>query len=652
MIYSATSIFLNKDIKNQLTGIEHAALLRATLFENKTGVPPIVATLDFNPFAEYYAQKHKSTGRHSNQLNIVNIWDVLLNLEEYDDGPEGNNEYINFDTQNNLNEESLIIKKEFFEDTEIIRQIDFYNAEIKLKSQIFHLLGHICCEKQYDNAGTHTQSIYFASNGRPLFLEITADFKSALNLQTGFYFFIKNNANPHEQQIKYIGGINHLRALALLRLIRKQENQNIVLVIDKNIVAYNAAIMARDQLLKEGKRIYVISHFHSTHYRSFNKNGTIKKHYKDVLEYKKKSADHIVCLTTKQQAEIQTRFPKQSIHCIPHTFNKNLIFKENKTQADEIQPNIVYVARLSPEKNHIEAIQIFDKVLKQVPNARLHIYGTGSKRKEIIAKINEQDLGDSVFLKGHTDSIDKVYQSACLSISTSKMEGFGLSVLESFACGCPCVAYDVNYGPSDIIDSGINGFLIKPGAQEEFANKVISLLNDRELRNQFGKQARQSAVNKFSEDVVFSLWAKLYKTLTPNLPIKINGKDSLLAKRLKATQDLHSYHKEIQEKYNPLQVKTWIFSDNIAVIDFERDNLQVAIDNIIGQQNVIIKIFGRNDLSRKALTNAASTLSLPVADDKNKHTVLKQPLTDSSMENMRQTSKVWFEKLHQWLRHQ
>jgi len=59
------------------------------------------------------------------------------------------------------------------------------------------------------------------------------------------------------------------------------------------------------------------------------------------------------------------------------------------------------------------------------------------------------------------------------------------------AAGCACIAYDCIAGPSDIIDDGLNGFLIPEGNHELFVQKLSSLIADQDLRLRFGVAAKE-----------------------------------------------------------------------------------------------------------------------------------------------------------------
>nr|MBO8492382.1 glycosyltransferase [Staphylococcus aureus] len=78
-------------------------------------------------------------------------------------------------------------------------------------------------------------------------------------------------------------------------------------------------------------------------------------------------------------------------------------------------------------------------------------------------------------------NLDQEYSDAYLSLITSNMEGFSLALLESLAHGVPVISYDVDYGPSELIQDGFNGYLVPPGDINQMVEKVDQLLNNSQM---------------------------------------------------------------------------------------------------------------------------------------------------------------------------
>ncbi|HEI9878587.1 TPA: glycosyltransferase, partial [Proteus mirabilis] len=139
--------------------------------------------------------------------------------------------------------------------------------------------------------------------------------------------------------------------------------------------------------------------------------------------------------------------------------------------------NIIFVGRLSPEKDPIEALNIFykSKLFKQ--GFKLIYYGNGSLEFELKNKIINLQLTQFVKIIKDEINIDNIYKNAYALILTSKIEGFGMVLIEAISKGVPCVAYDCPNGPRNIIQNGLNGYLIPINNRELFIDSLIKIKN-------------------------------------------------------------------------------------------------------------------------------------------------------------------------------
>ena len=175
---------------------------------------------------------------------------------------------------------------------------------------------------------------------------------------------------------------------------------------------------------------------------------------------------------------------------------------------------VVMVARLDQQKQVDHAIDAFARALRQVPDARLEIYGRGALTSQLQARIKRLGVSGSVTLAGFTDNPALAYRRAAVSLLTSKYEGFGLVLVESFQCGCPVVSYDLRYGPSDIITDGVDGYLVPPGDVAALAGAIVKVLEQPELAAAMSRAAIVAA-RRFSERAFVARWSALFNRLSP-----------------------------------------------------------------------------------------------------------------------------------------
>src|SRR5699024_7254587 len=98
------------------------------------------------------------------------------------------------------------------------------------------------------------------------------------------------------------------------------------------------------------------------------------------------------------------------------------------------------------------------------------------------------------------------------SVLTSEYEGFGLVITESMTEGTPVVSYNIKYGPNEIITDGVDGYLIKNGDKSMLADRVITLLENNELREKLSRNAC-NVCESFSEDKYKKNWVNLIENL-------------------------------------------------------------------------------------------------------------------------------------------
>ena len=174
-------------------------------------------------------------------------------------------------------------------------------------------------------------------------------------------------------------------------------------------------------------------------------------------------------------------FHTKETHVIP-------LFVDVKNQNELIHRqgnDILFVGRISDEKGIDDLVKAMPLILEMCPSAKLHIVGDGNiaKLKEII----NQSVGCvdiSIILHGHMnyDDLFKVYSNASVFVLPSIcMESFGLVILEAMSFGIPVITTRLG-GQAELIKDGYNGYLVDFRNPHEIAEKIIDILNNRELQ--------------------------------------------------------------------------------------------------------------------------------------------------------------------------
>ncbi|QWU79507.1 glycosyltransferase, family 1 [Campylobacter novaezeelandiae] len=235
-----------------------------------------------------------------------------------------------------------------------------------------------------------------------------------------------------------------------------------------------------------------------------NKNTRYLKiqHSKLKILKRDKFFDTLIILSSKELSTWQKYY--KDVRLIP-----NFLSSLPKEKANLEQKIILSIGRMTNEdtKGFFRLLDIWKVIQKENSGwgYRLHIVGEGEAREKLLDKIKQEKI-ENVMIKPFVKEIEKEYLSASIYAMTSYFEGLPMSLLEASSFALPCIAFDINSGPSDIIEDGKSGFLIKDGDLGEFALKLQLLMNDLNLRKSMGQKAKELVELKFSKEVVFKKW--------------------------------------------------------------------------------------------------------------------------------------------------
>lgn len=175
----------------------------------------------------------------------------------------------------------------------------------------------------------------------------------------------------------------------------------------------------------------------------------------------------------------------------------------------------VAVGRLTYQKGFDLLINAWKIVHEKHSDWHLDIYGSGESEKYLMANILKYHLENSITINQPIKDISKAYYDSSIFLFTSRYEGFGLALIEALSCGLPAVSFDCKCGPKDIIEDGKNGFLVKTGDIQNFSDRIITLIEDYELRKDMGKLAKESS-HKYSREAIIQMWISLFNSLVNN----------------------------------------------------------------------------------------------------------------------------------------
>lgn len=161
---------------------------------------------------------------------------------------------------------------------------------------------------------------------------------------------------------------------------------------------------------------------------------------------------------------------------------------------------VLAASRLVPDKGHDFLLHAFARAVTQIPNLVLLTAGDGPLRSQLARLADGLGVGDAVRFLGFRGDVQALISASDIVVFPTLPgfgEGFGMVNLEAAALGRPVVASRVDSLPEIVVD-GDTGYLVRAGDVEEFAERLVRLAGDLDLRLRMGVNARQRAEDEFS----------------------------------------------------------------------------------------------------------------------------------------------------------
>jgi len=195
--------------------------------------------------------------------------------------------------------------------------------------------------------------------------------------------------------------------------------------------------------------------------------------------------DLVAVLTDRQRRDIAALgVDTSNVRVLP-----NSTLPATTTVGDDDRPvgRGAVVGHLRPGKRTDHAIRAVTELGSSVSehDVSLDVMGQGPSRPELESLLDTLPGSDHISLLGNVDNASEKLNKYSFLLLTSKSEGMSLVIIEAMAQGCVPISYDIRYGPTDIIDDGVNGFLSPSGDIDALADtirKFIELPREEQMR--------------------------------------------------------------------------------------------------------------------------------------------------------------------------
>ena len=335
-----------------------------------------------------------------------------------------------------------------------------------------------------------------------------------LNNESGKCFYPLNE-NVHFVVLNSVGIKNKIIEL---RHFLKKENIDILINVDVMLGIYSLPATFLQSKTK------IIS------WEMFNIRNDIGSKHTDMIRKicLRRSAYYI----NQTKGDMEAFLKEMPVKC-PITYIYNPCEIDNTyTDYDVKSKTIVTAGHFFYTKGYDLAVEVAKKVFERHPDWCWKFYGDGKELENIKKMVQENDLENNGIFFGRTSQIlkknkksplyfmtsrtegfglvlDVITYKAAFYVMTSRTEGFGLVLTEAKSCNLPTLAYDIDFGPREIIDNGVSGYLVEAYDSDVMAEKICELIEDEEKRALFAKRAKENC-GKFTKETFISKWTGIF----------------------------------------------------------------------------------------------------------------------------------------------
>lgn len=315
----------------------------------------------------------------------------------------------------------------------------------------------------------------------------------SLRLEKNQVFFTLDPQVSHEVLPRFSGKLGILQQVRWIHRYIKENSIDCVINVDTGIGFYGI-------LAAKGTGAKTVTWEHGNFYNNWG-----SRMFPHFRRYAARRSHAMVVLTQRDKQNYETNISRcVPVHVIPNPAQMGL------NTFDPASRTILSVGHLLENKGYHRAVEMAAKLLPKHPDWQWVICGEGPERPRLEAMIKEAGLENQMKLPGLITDMAAVYEKAAMLVMTSDMEGLPMVLLEGKSHGLPLVSFDIMTGPADIIDDGINGYLVEPFNTDAMEQKLNDLMENNALRQRMSDHAAVG-MEKFAEETILNAWETLLK---------------------------------------------------------------------------------------------------------------------------------------------
>ena len=222
--------------------------------------------------------------------------------------------------------------------------------------------------------------------------------------------------------------------------------------------------------------IPLISHIHNNNFNS--RRFSLKAL---LYMFAARKAKHIFWVSTSSFEGYKFHnYLKNKSSILYNVINIDLLKEKANKDLKHYNYDIIYLGRLTYQKNPQRLLKILEKILKLRPQTKIAIVGTGDLEKEIKNEIETSEKLKNIDFLGFSNNPYRILSDSKIMVMSSRWEGTPMCALEAMSLGVPIVSTPVD-GLKDLIENGKTGYL--SNNDDELVNCIFKILEDKNLQN-------------------------------------------------------------------------------------------------------------------------------------------------------------------------
>ena len=287
----------------------------------------------------------------------------------------------------------------------------------------------------------------------------------------------------------------NMKAKKQLKKIIDEENYD--LIICNTPICGIVTRMASKAARKRGTKVIYFAHGLHFYKGAPKKNWII---YYPLEKYYSKHCDGIITINDEDYILAKEKFkaPIYRIHGVGVDAERYHFVSDEERASKRKEMGYgpedficLCIGELNDNKNQMQAIRAVESVISSHPNVRLLLAGNGPKEDELSKYIKDKKLQYNIKLLGYCFNLEDYQAVANVGISCSIREGLPLNVIEAMLSGNPFIATK-NRGHNELIENGVNGYLVDVGDSQGLAKALLRFIDDKEQYEEMRKNTVKS----------------------------------------------------------------------------------------------------------------------------------------------------------------